>query len=133
MKSKTWVFLAVLIALVSCGKDEATDRRSAFLGDWEYAYDLSCSPPGGTISDSETLEITKGDGSSKIVLTFNDSGLVLECSSYSENLFGVNSYLADGIAYTVTGSTYDDGTLDILITFSVGGSYCVQSGIASPL
>ena len=132
MKSKTWVLLAVLIVLVSCGKDEVIDMRRAFLGDWEYDYDLSCSPPGGTISDSETLEITKGDGSSKIVLTFNDSGLVLECSVYSEDLFGVNSYMADGVAYTVTGST-DDDNLDILITFSLGSSYCVQGGIASPL
>ena len=71
MKAFSCALLLILLGFAfSCSKDEAVDIRKAFLGSWEYAYDLSCSPPGGTISDSETLDITKGNGSSKIDITF---------------------------------------------------------------
>jgi hypothetical protein len=133
MKKICCYSVLLLIVIASCSKDETPDIRSAFLGSWQYAYSLSCSPPGGTVNEAEELVITKGSGSSKIVLTF-ESGLILECSAYSKNLFGAISFTAlDGNDYTVTGSTYPDGSLDILITFSVDASYCVQDGVASSL
>ena len=113
--------------LLSCSSDDPSDIRKNFLGNWSFSYELTCTPPGTPTNDTEMVEITKGDGSSTIQLSF-EGGLVLTATVLSETLFAIDDTVAT-IDYSGTGE-FDDDSIEILITFSTGGSYCVQEGIA---
>jgi hypothetical protein len=125
---KTSAFTLLMMGFViSCSSDDTTDIRKNFLRNWSLSYELTCTPPGTTTNDTEGLEITKGDGSSKIQLSF-EGGLTLTATVLGENLFSINETVAT-IDYSGTG-TFDNGSIEFLLTYSVGGSYCVKDGVA---
>lgn len=130
------LFIAISVFFLSyCsgGSSGSDDQRSNFLGTWEFVSVYTCTPPGTPEDLTETLVITKEEGGSLgMVLTF-DGGLELHATAISETGLGITAEDIGEFTYGGNGSIQEDGSLELLITSSTEGIYCVQDGVATPL
>lgn len=120
------------LSYCSGGGGGSDDKRSGFLGEWEYAYEYFCTPPGESVDLSDSLVITQGEGSAQIVLTL-ENDLVLTATVYGDNAFGINPEDIDGTYYDGSGAVENDGTLTVLITAGNDDAYCTRDGSATRL
>ena len=133
---KSALLFSVLILLGSCGgggggDDDPAISRSAFLGSWNFISVFTCTPPGTPVDREDEFEITKGEASLSLIITFA-SGLVLSASAVSESSLGITYETIDGISYGGNGVINAEGDLELMITQDLGegNPYCVQDGVA---